>query len=78
MHPTNPLGNVPDFIDWCIISSNWNVLEPGAAHTVKETYKQWALQIGHQHSLLKHKTKPTLDLCACSSGKYVLKTQEKK
>lgn len=30
---TSPLGNDPGFVDWCIISSNWNVFDPGAAHT---------------------------------------------
>lgn len=33
MSQTIPLGSVPVSIDWCIISSNWNVFEPGAAHT---------------------------------------------
>ena len=32
---TNPSGRDPGFIDRCIISSNWNVFEPGAAHTAK-------------------------------------------
>ena len=30
---TIPPGNVPGLVDRCIISSNWNVFEPGAAHT---------------------------------------------
>lgn len=34
MH-TNPSGRSPGFVDLCIISSNWNVFEPGAAHTGK-------------------------------------------
>lgn len=34
MH-TSPSGRSPGFVDLCIISSNWNVFEPGAAHTGK-------------------------------------------
>lgn len=30
---TSPLGNDPGSVDRYIISSNWNVFEPGAAHT---------------------------------------------
>lgn len=37
---TIPLGSVPGFVDWCIISSNWNVFEPGAAHTAERKRKQ--------------------------------------
>lgn len=33
MTQTIPSGSDPAFVDWCIISSNWNVFEPGAAHT---------------------------------------------
>jgi len=33
MAQTIPSGSDPAFVDWCIISSNWNVFEPGAAHT---------------------------------------------
>lgn len=30
---TIPSGSDPALDDWCKISSNWNVFEPGAAHT---------------------------------------------
>lgn len=30
---TSPLGRDPDLHEWYTISSNWNVFEPGAAHT---------------------------------------------
>lgn len=30
---TIPSGSDPAVVDWCKISSNWNVFEPGAAHT---------------------------------------------
>ena len=30
---TNPPGNDPGSVEWYIISSNWNVFKPGAAHT---------------------------------------------
>lgn len=34
---TIPVGKEFGDIDLCIISSNWNVLEPGAAHTASKT-----------------------------------------
>lgn len=36
---TIPPGNVPGLVDRCIISSNWNVFEPGAAHTATKQKK---------------------------------------
>lgn len=33
---TSPSGKIPGLVDWYITSSNWNVFEPGAAHTKKK------------------------------------------
>lgn len=32
---TMAVGSTPGFVDWWIISSNWKVLDPGAAHTAE-------------------------------------------
>lgn len=37
---TIPSGSDPVFVEWYIISSNWNVFEPGAAHTAQKEKKQ--------------------------------------
>lgn len=39
MTQTIPSGSDPAFADWCIVSSNWNVFEPGAAHTEQKKSK---------------------------------------
>lgn len=34
---TSPSGSCPVLVNPCIISSNWNVLDPGAAHTAQKS-----------------------------------------
>ena len=38
---TIPLGSDPALVDRCIISSSWNVFDPGAAHTEKTRKKSY-------------------------------------
>ena len=37
---TIPSGSDPALVDRCIISSSWNVFDPGAAHTEQKTRKK--------------------------------------
>ena len=50
---TIPPGNVPGLVDRCIISSNWNVFEPGAAHTATKQKKNKKKNYCYCHPIQK-------------------------